>query len=72
MVCVMKGISTMQVHGKCNIAVICELINVDVKLNEYGKTNKHCWFACTRKQNILNAENTTQRISYLPQVNCQD
>jgi len=29
----MKGIGTMQVHGKCTNAVICELINVDVKLN---------------------------------------
>jgi hypothetical protein len=56
----MKGISTMQVHGKCTIAVICELINVGVKLHGYGKTNKHCWFAHTWKPNILNAENTTQ------------
>jgi len=29
----MKGISTMQVHGKCTNTVICELINVVGKLN---------------------------------------
>jgi hypothetical protein len=56
----MKGISRMQVHGKCIIAVICKLTNVDLKLNGYGKTSKHCGFAHTQKQNILNAENTTQ------------
>jgi hypothetical protein len=56
----MEGISTMQVHGKCTIAVICELINVDVKLSGCGKTNKHCWFAHNLKLNILNANNTTQ------------
>lgn len=63
----MKGISTMQVHGKGTIAVICELINVDVKLNGYGKTRKHCWFA-----KYFTCWKYYTRISYLPQVNWQD
>lgn len=45
----------MQVHGKGTIAVICELINVDVKLNGYGKQ-----VSIAGLLNTLNAENTTQ------------
>ena len=62
----------MQFHAKCPTAVIFKLINVDVKLNGYGKASNHCWFAHTLKLNILNAEKYYTRISYLPQVNCQD
>jgi hypothetical protein len=52
--------------------VICELINVDVKLNGYGKTSRHCWFCTYEESKYFKHWKYYTRISYLPEVMCQD